>query len=68
MMISKRFLLLGSLSAVLALACISLFEFLGASVDAQGVLHESFALVPMAWLFLVAALYFAVRYWRAPRL
>jgi hypothetical protein len=67
MLISKRFLLLGSLCAGLALACMALFEYLGASVDAQGVLHESFALLPTAWMFLVAALYFAVRYWRAPR-
>ena len=62
-----RFLLLGSICAVLALGCIMLFERLGASVDGQGVLHEPFALIPLAWLFFAAALYFGVRYWRARR-
>jgi hypothetical protein len=45
-----------------------LIEYLGSSVDTQGVLHEPFALIPMAWLFFAAALYFGVRYWRARRL
>jgi hypothetical protein len=44
-----------------------LFNHQGASVDAQSMLHEQFGLIPLAWLFFIAALYFAVRYWRAPR-
>jgi hypothetical protein len=68
MLISNRFLVSGSVCAALALACVVLFNFLGSSVDAQGVLHEQFALVPMAWMFFIAALYFGVRYWRTPRL
>jgi hypothetical protein len=50
------------------LAFVTLFEYIGASVDAQGVLHEPFALIPLAWLFFAAALYFGVRYWRTRRL
>ena len=65
---SMRFLLSGSVCALMALACVLLIEYLGSSVDAQGVLHEPFALIPMAWLFFAAALYFGVRYWRARRL
>jgi hypothetical protein len=65
---SMRFLVSGSVCAVLALVFVSLFEYQGASVDAQGVLHEPFALIPLAWVFFAAALYFGVRYWRAPRL
>jgi hypothetical protein len=63
-----RFLVPGSACALLALACIMLFERLGASVDAQGALHESFALIPVSWLFFAAAVYFGVRYWRSRRL
>jgi hypothetical protein len=63
-----RFLVSGSICAVLALAFVTLFEYIGASVDAQGVLHEPFALIPLAWLFFAAALYFGVRYWRTRRL
>jgi len=62
---SMRFLVLGSVCALLALACIMLYERLGSSVDAQGVLQEPFALIPVAWLFFAAATYFGVRYWRS---
>jgi hypothetical protein len=62
-----RFLVSGTGCALLALGCIMLFERLGSSVDAQGVLHEPFALIPLAWLFFAAAAYFGVRYWRARR-
>ena len=62
-----RFLVLGTVCALLALLCIMLFERLGASVDAQGMLHEPFALIPVAWLFFAAAAYFGVRYWRSRR-
>jgi uncharacterized RDD family membrane protein YckC len=65
---SKQFLVSGGICAVLALVCITLFETLGASIDAQGVLHEQFALIPLAWMFLLAALYFAFRFWRQPRI
>jgi hypothetical protein len=60
-----RFLVSGSVCALLALICVMLFEHLGSSVDAQGVLQEPFALIPVAWLFFAAAAYFGVRYWRA---
>jgi hypothetical protein len=63
-----RFLILGSACALLALGCVLLFEHLGSSVDAQGVLSEPFALIPLAWLFFAAALYFGVRHWRSRRL
>jgi hypothetical protein len=45
-----------------------LFEHLGASVGADGVVQEPFALIPVAWLFFAAAMVFAVRYWRTRRL
>jgi hypothetical protein len=64
---SMRFLVAGSVCALLSLCCLLLFEFLGSSVDAQGVLHEPFALVPLSWMLLVVALYCALRYWRARR-
>jgi hypothetical protein len=67
MKISMRYLVTGSVCALLALTFFLLFEYLGSSVDAQGVLHEPFALIPMAWLFFAAALYFGVRYWRSRR-
>ena len=59
-----RFLLLASVCALLSLTCVLLFEYLGGSVDAQGVLHEPFALIPLAWMLFVAAVYFAFRYWK----
>jgi hypothetical protein len=62
---SLRFLVWGSVCALLALACVMLFERLGASVDAEGVLQEPFALIPVAWLFFAAAMVFGVRYWRS---
>ena len=65
---SQRFLVSGGICAALALASITLFQYLGSSVDAQGVLHEQFGLIPIAWMFLIAALYFGVRYWRTLRL
>jgi hypothetical protein len=52
MKMSMRFLVSGSVCALLALGCVLLFEDLGASVDAQGLLHEPFGLIPLAWLFL----------------
>jgi len=60
----RRYLLASALSAALSLGCALLFHFLGGSVDEQGVLHEPFALIPLGWMFLVAALYFAFQYWR----
>lgn len=65
---ASRFLLAGILCAVLALGCVVLFAWIGASVDAHGVLHEPFFLIPLAWLLGVAALYFGFRYWRKRRL
>ena len=59
-----RFLLLASVCALLSLCSVLLFEYLGGSVDAQGVLHEPFALIPLAWMLLVATVYFAFRYWK----
>ncbi len=59
-----RFLLLASVCALLSLICVLLFAYMGGSVDAQGVLHEPFALIPLAWMLFVAAVYFAFRYWK----
>lgn len=40
---------------VFAIVCIGAFNIIGQEVDAQGVLHEAFFLVPMFWLFLFLA-------------
>ena len=60
--------MLGWISAGLLLCaaiCWIIFKAIGPSVDAAGVLHEPFLLLPMAWLFLFAgiacgAIYLAV--------
>lgn len=48
------------------LACWSAYRLIGSEVDAQGVLHEPFVLIPIGWLLLAAGVvvggpYFAVR-------
>jgi hypothetical protein len=60
-------LISGSVCALLAAGCVLLFQRMGASVDAQGVLHEPFGLIPLAWVLFAAAVYFGVRYWRLRR-
>jgi hypothetical protein len=60
-------LLAGTVSALLALVCATLFDKIGATVDAQGVLHEPFFLLPLAWLCGIAALVFGMCYRRVRR-
>jgi hypothetical protein len=37
-----------------AKGCVELFQCLGSRVDAQGILHEPFGLIPLGWLFVLA--------------
>jgi hypothetical protein len=59
---AKYYLWVGGLCLLLSLASFVLYTWKGASVDSEGVLHESFGLVPMAWLFLAAAVWFGWRF------
>jgi len=55
-----RFLSL--LCMALSLASLALYEWHGVSVDSQGALRESFGLVPTAWMFLAAGVWYGLRY------
>ena len=39
-----------------AIVCITAFNMIGQEVDAQGILHEPFFLIPLTWLFLFISL------------
>jgi hypothetical protein len=41
----------------LAALCWLGFDFIGSTVDSQGILHEPFFLVPIGWLFIFAGLF-----------
>jgi cell division protein FtsX len=62
----RRACLVGGLLAGLAsAACFLVFNATPATVDAQGVLHEPFGLVPLGYLFaLLAVLSFGVAWLR----
>ncbi len=58
----------GLLLVVLAFALILAFNLMGSRVDADGWLHEPFALIPLAWLSALAGvLLLAVGLWRRRR-
>ncbi|WGZ94348.1 MAG: DUF3955 domain-containing protein [Candidatus Thiothrix putei] len=38
---------------VMGAVCLLAFQFIGGTVDAEGVLHEPFALLPLGYLFLL---------------
>ena len=42
------------------LACWGAYALIGSEVDAQGILHEPFFLIPIGWLFVFASLTIAV--------
>ncbi len=55
----------GLLLMAVAFALILAFELIGSRVDANGWLHEPFALIPLAWLSgLAGVLLLAVGLWR----
>jgi hypothetical protein len=37
-----------------AKGCVEFFQRLGSRVDAQGILHKPFGLIPLGWLFVLA--------------
>lgn len=45
------------ISFSLACLCALGFEFIGSSIDSQGILHEPFFLVPIAWLWIFIGLF-----------
>ncbi len=47
---------LGVLLFVGAVVCMLAFNMIGAEVDAQGMLHEPFFLIPLFWLFFMFSL------------
>jgi hypothetical protein len=49
----KTALIFFSLTAICGLG----FNFIGSTVDNQGILHEPFFLVPIGWLFIFAGLF-----------
>ena len=44
---------IGHISLLIGVMCWIAFNLIGSTVDAQGVLHEPFALIPIGWLFVV---------------
>lgn len=58
----------GALLLVLAVGLIIAFNVIGSRVDGDGILHEAFVLVPIAWLSgLAGAGLVAVAIWRGRR-
>lgn len=56
---------LGILLLGLSVALLVAYRIVGAHVDADGVLHEPFALIPLAWLSgLAGAVLIAIAVWR----
>ena len=52
----------------LAVALLATYRLIGSDVDADGLLHEPFALVPLAWLCgLASAFLTAIGMWRNRR-
>lgn len=47
---------LGVLLLVGAVVCMVAFNMIGSEVDAQGMLHEPFLLIPLFWLFFMFSL------------
>ena len=43
---------------VIGIMCFISFEYIGSEVDEKGYLIESFALVPLGWLFMSSAVCF----------
>lgn len=39
-----------------AIICWGAYQMIGSHVDAEGILREPFALIPLGWLFLLGAL------------
>ncbi len=59
----KRFL--GWASVILlagAVACWGAYRWIGSEVDAEGILREPFALIPLGWLCLLGALVGGIAY------
>ena len=44
---------IGLISLLIGVMCWIAFNLIGSTVDAQGVLHEPIALIPIGWLFVV---------------
>lgn len=56
---------LGLLSLAIGIMCWIAFNVIGSSVDAQGVLHEPFGLIPIGWLFVaIGAVLYAYAYFK----
>lgn len=53
-------LVAGAILIAVAAALMTTYAVIGSSVDADGILHEPFALIPLAWLSGVAGLVLAV--------
>ena len=49
-----RYLVAAIACFLAAKGCYELFHRLGSRVDAQGILHEPFGLIPLGWLFVLA--------------
>ncbi len=58
----------GVLLLTLAAASLGAYRLIGAEVGPDGVLHEPFALIPLAWIFgLAGVILLGVGFWRRPR-
>lgn len=58
---SNAWLVAGALALALSAACFTSFRLIGSHVDAEGFLHEPFALIPLGWLAgLVGAVLLAI--------
>lgn len=64
---------MGALLILAGLGCFLAFNLMGSTLDAQGMLHEPFALLPLGYLLifmglvlgLLPALWSGLRHWRA---
>jgi hypothetical protein len=59
----RRYFLAGIFCLAAAWACRATYAKIGASVGPDGVLHEPFGLIPLAWLFDFAGLILLVLAW-----
>lgn len=59
---AKYYRFLSLLCMALSLASYALFQWRGATAENQGVLRESFGLIPTAWMFFAAGVWYGLRY------
>lgn len=53
---TKGWLLVGAGLFLAGILCFLSFELIGSTVDAEGILREPFALIPMGWLAVLSGL------------